>query len=170
MFSSIRDQEGFHSFMQTERIKKIICWCLVAVCMGIIFYFSSRTATESSAQSDGVLSMLFKLLGENAVTSFIIRKCAHFLEFAGLSFLFSIAFFQQTGTVRFWLPVCCTSLYAVTDEIHQLFVEGRACRLLDWAVDTAGGLFGFLIFFIIFFIFKKLAASKNSKSIDTNQF
>lgn len=149
--------------MQTEKIKKIICWCLVAVCMGVIFYFSSKTASESTQQSDGILNIIYKLFGENSVTSFIVRKCAHFLEFAGLSFLFSIAFYQQTKSVKFILPVCCTSFYAVTDEIHQLFVEGRACKVLDWAVDTTGALFGFLIFFIIYKIVVKIIAVKKKK-------
>lgn len=164
MFSSIPDQEGFHLYMQTEKIKNIICWCLVAICMGIIFYFSSRTATESTEQSDGVLNIIFRIFGENGVTAFIVRKCAHFLEFAGLSFLFSIAFYQQTKAVRFLLPVCCTSLYAVTDEIHQLFVEGRTCKLLDWAVDTAGALFGFLLFFIVYLIITKIISIKKRKN------
>lgn len=156
--------------MQTERIKRIICWSLTAVCMGIIFYFSSRTAVESTAQSDGILNIIFKLFGENTITSFIVRKIAHFLEFAGLSFLFSITFYQQTEKVQFLLPVCCTSLYAVTDEIHQLFVEGRACKLLDWAVDTAGGLFGFLLFFTSYILLTNLINAKKSKSIDRDNF
>lgn len=73
-------REGCHSFMQTEKIKGAVCWSLVAVCMGIIFYFSSRTATESSAQSDSILNIIYKLFGENGVTVFIVRKSAHFLN------------------------------------------------------------------------------------------
>ncbi len=30
------------------------------------------------------------------------------------------------------------SAYAVTDEWHQSFVEGRTASPIDWAVDTAG--------------------------------
>jgi len=144
----------------------MICWALVAACMAVIFYFSSRSAAESSSQSDGVLNIIFKLFGENEITSFAVRKCAHFLEFAGLSFLFSIAFYQQLKAIKPVLPVCCTSAYAVTDEIHQLFVEGRACKFLDWAVDTAGALFGFLIFIILFFMIKRLFKIKTEKHID----
>lgn len=159
-------REGYHLYMQTEKIKNTICWALVAVCMGIIFYFSSRTATESSSQSDGILNIIFRLFGENEITSFAVRKCAHFLEFAGLSFLFSIAFYSQfKAAITAW-PVCCTSAYAVTDEVHQLFVEGRACKFLDWAVDTAGALFGFLIFIVIYLIIAKLFKIKNRKHID----
>ncbi len=163
-------REGCHSFMQTEKIKSAVCWSLVAVCMGIIFYFSSRTATESSAQSDSILNIIYKLFGENGVTVFIVRKSAHFLEFAGLSFLFSIAFYQQFKTVKFILPVCCTSLYAVTDEVHQLFVEGRACKFFDWVVDTTGGLFGFLLFLISFMIISKIINIKKAKKIDRENF
>lgn len=156
--------------MQTEKIKNAVCWALVAICMGIIFYFSSRTATESSAQSDSILEIIFKIFGKNTATEFMIRKGAHFLEFAGLSFLFSIAFYQQFGKIKFILPVCCTSLYAVTDEVHQLFVEGRACKIFDWAVDTTGGLFGFLIFIILFTVITKIIGYKKSKKIDRENF
>ena len=38
-------------------------------------------------------------------------------------------------------------LYACTDEVHQMFVPGRACRLFDLAVDAAGAVAG--IFFCI---------------------
>ena len=35
--------------------------------------------------------------------------------------------------------------YAVTDEIHQTFVEGRHGAPLDVAIDTAGALAGVLV-------------------------
>lgn len=170
MCSFMQVPEGCHSFMQTEKIKNTVCWVLVVVCMGVIFYFSSRTATESSAQSDSILNIIYKLFGENGVTTFIVRKIAHFLEFAGLCFLFSITFYQQFKKVKFILPVCCTSLYAVTDEVHQLFVEGRACKFFDWVIDTAGGLFGFLIFLIAFMIIDKIIKVKRAKKIDSKNF
>ena len=31
-----------------------------------------------------------------------------------------------------------SSLYAVTDEYHQSFVEGRHGTAIDWAIDSAG--------------------------------
>ena len=54
--------------------------------------------------------------------------------------------------------VALTSLYAVTDEVHQLFVDGRACRFTDWLIDTAGGLTGALVFLLIAVIIKKVVS------------
>ena len=36
--------------------------------------------------------------------------------------------------------------YAISDELHQLFVPGRAGRLFDVCVDGAGACFGMVIF------------------------
>jgi VanZ family protein len=33
-------------------------------------------------------------------------------------------------------------LYGGSDEIHQLFVEGRSADPVDWATDTVGALIG----------------------------
>ena len=62
--------------------------------MGVIFWLSSRTADESSAQSDSILQWLINVFGSNIFTEFIVRKAAHCLEFTGLSLLFNIALFQ----------------------------------------------------------------------------
>ncbi len=37
-------------------------------------------------------------------------------------------------------------LYSVSDEIHQYFVPGRACRIFDVGVDSLGALTGILAF------------------------
>lgn len=33
-------------------------------------------------------------------------------------------------------------LYAVSDELHQWFVEGRSCELRDVGIDTTGVILG----------------------------
>lgn len=160
MFSSIRVQEGYRLYMQQERIKKIICWALAAVCMAVIFYFSSRTASESSEQSNHILLFLKKLLESNAFTDYIVRKGAHFFEFAGLSFLFSLAWLEQTKKLCPLRAVFLTSAYAATDEFHQIFVDGRSCQFSDWIIDTAGAVLGMTLFVLIYFILKKIIAYK----------
>ena len=39
------------------------------------------------------------------------------------------------------IPVCILA-YAVTDEIHQAFVPGRACAPMDVLIDSAGAATG----------------------------
>lgn len=126
---------------------KAICWALCIACMALIFWFSSRTATESSAQSDIFVELFKSIFGDNNVTDFIVRKAAHFSEFAGLGLLFAVAFYVQFGKRKIPFALLCASAYAVTDEVHQIFVEGRACKFTDWVIDTAGALLGVLVVF-----------------------
>lgn len=153
--------------MQTEKNKKlsILFWALSVICMGVIFYFSSRTSTESSMQSDSILLWITKIFGENAVTDFIVRKTAHCLEYTGLCLLLNFAWMFTKGKYQRLLSILCTSLYAVTDEVHQLFVEGRSCELRDWGIDTFGAVLGAIGFTILMAIISA-AVKKCKKSID----
>ena len=49
----------------------------------------------------------------------MLRKLAHFAEFAVLGALL------MRAVDRLWLAVVVGSLYAMTDELHQAFVDGR---------------------------------------------
>ena len=40
-------------------------------------------------------------------------------------------------------------LYACTDEIHQLFIQGRAGQLKDVLIDTIGSLTGIYIYKVV---------------------
>lgn len=136
--------------------------------MGMIFYFSSKTAADSSEQSGFFVRIFESIFGRNEFSSFIVRKAAHCLEFAGLSFLFSTALYTETHKRHSWLAIVFTSLYAVTDEIHQLFVDGRSCQITDWAVDTFGAMLGAGAFLIIFFAIIKIIEHKSVKTVDSD--
>lgn len=131
--------------------------------MGVIFWLSSRTAEESSMQSGIILQWLTKLFGDNGFTDFIIRKLAHFLEFTGLCFLVSNALYQTRGRLSPVLATVITSVYALSDEVHQVFVPGRSCQLTDWAIDTCGAVLGSAIFFLLLILVRKVS----KKPIDT---
>ncbi|MBR3933539.1 MAG: VanZ family protein [Clostridia bacterium] len=53
------------------------------------------------------------------------------------------------------LTVVICFLYSLSDEIHQHFVPGRACRALDVLIDTSGSAFFCLIYTLITKIFNK---------------
>lgn len=148
--------------MRQEKIKTAICWILVFICMGVIFWLSSRTAVESAQQSSSILQYLIEIFGDNIFTDFIVRKLAHFLEFTGLCLLMNTALFQTRKRKSFILSTALTSLYAITDEVHQLFVEGRACRISDWAIDTCGAILGTIAFAVIMLLISKVLKSKNT--------
>ena len=118
--------------MKSKKIT-VICWIAVVLCMGAIFFFSSQPATVSQSVSDRFAFLLKLPFG-----SFIVRKGAHFLEFAGLAVLIFNALHSTCGKFRPFTAFAITAIYGITDEIHQLFVEGRACRFFDWLVDCSG--------------------------------
>ena len=133
--------------------KKIIIafwWLLVSVCMGVIFYLSAQDGGASEALSDEVKTVFGIPVAIN-----IIRKSAHFLECAGLAFLVFNALRATFGKSRPVAAFLITAAYAVSDEIHQLFVEGRACRIFDIFVDSCGAASAILFMMFVFYVWEK---------------
>ena len=141
---------------KTNKIAITISWLLVVICMGIIFYFSARPAVQSSEQSAFFVEFLKRLFGENEIFSFIVRKTAHFLEFAGLAVLVFNALHSTFGKFRPFVSFAVTAAYAIIDEIHQHFVDGRACRFFDWLVDCSGAAAALIFIYIIILLSRKI--------------
>ena len=131
--------------------RKEISWILLISWMILIAVMSNQPAKVSDAQSIGVINIL-QIVGIDLnsifgqLSNFIIRKCAHFLEYAILGVLFYnvlTMYFSSKKLIVFCIILCM--LYAITDEIHQLFVEGREGAVRDVIIDTCGGLFGTIV-------------------------
>lgn len=143
--------------MQSSRltIPRAILWlCTIAVAIAI-FTFSAQDGAESSVVSSRVAEIVIDLIDpdfdslpqadQQSIFAFVkklVRKGAHFSEFAVLGFFLR----QLTGsyglrrpTRRAWLA---GTLYACTDELHQLFVTSRACMWQDVLLDSCGVLAG----------------------------
>ena len=69
----------------------------------------------------------------------VLRKLAHAGEYAVLGALLV----RASG--RAGLAVGLGAAYAITDEIHQTFVAGRAGSPVDVAIDAVGVLLGVLL-------------------------
>lgn len=69
---------------------------------------------------------------------------AHFCEYLLLALLLTIAINNPKRAL--WatalIAVIIASLYGASDEIHQMFVEGRTPDVLDWLTDTIGAFIG----------------------------
>lgn len=131
-----------------RKIYMLISWILVLICMGIIFSLSAQIAEESQDLSDSFIRNLFEFLGIELKSDFV-RTIAHMLEFMGLSFLIFNAVYS-TWNLKL-TPIIAfvgTSLYAITDEIHQIFVPGRAFQISDILVDSIGALIGVIASFV----------------------
>lgn len=141
-----------------KRIFQTVSWTLTAACMAVIFYLSSQNGDQSRELSDGVRFWL-----GSPFSIWIIRKAAHFLEFTGLAVLLFTALYSSFGYYRPVLTFILTAAYAASDEFHQLFVEGRACRLFDLFVDCCGAALGIAALWIIISFFTRFKQRKSKK-------
>ena len=129
--------------------------------MGFIFCMSLNNAEESKALSDSLAQKLINFLGIN-IAKVIVRKGAHFVEFAGLGLCLCNALYASFG--HRLTPVFAlvgSVIYAISDEVHQIFSEGRACQITDVLIDSAGALSGIVIAFLVYKIIRR---SKNGST------
>lgn len=151
--------------------KKIIAWTLVVLWMCVIFSFSAQEATTSKKTSGKTLVKIasaiskdFKKLPPKKKAEKVepyqtaIRKVAHLTEYAVLGILSYIAFLQHKKRKLIFSATTLCMLYAISDEIHQLFVKGRACRWYDVLIDTGGALIGIMIIIGILKLINKRSA------------
>lgn len=140
-------------------VKKCVLWLLVIACMVMIFSFSGQNSEKSKGLSDDILSDILALFGiEPPIETMeflkhLIRKAAHFSIYAllggALTLLVSRGY-NKSGKVELWAPVAISAVYAVTDEVHQMFVAGRSAQLCDVLLDTAGAAAGSVTVLCIF--------------------
>ena len=88
---------------------------------------------------------------------FAVRKSAHACEYAALSVLFFVNYKKKSRKIKqiVVMSVLSTALYAVTDEIHQLFVPGRSGQITDVILDSCGGLIGAVLSATILYLIRK---------------
>ena len=131
---------------------------ITIIVMIFIFIQSALPADLSGAESNVIVKMLSNLTGiEEEALSLIVRKLAHFTEFMILGICLAVnvkdilAACNKTvhGFKMSALPWLIGTIYAVTDEVHQLFVPGRACAFLDICIDSSGVAAGVLIILIL---------------------
>lgn len=144
-----------------RKIYVSVSWLLVAVCMGIIFSLSAQNGEESSDLSGSFVMAILEWLKLDIDESFL-RTCAHCLEFMGLSLLIFNATYS-TWETKFTplIAFAGTVFYAITDEIHQIFVPDRAFQLSDILVDSTGALIGVTVSFIILKIILTIKERRN---------
>lgn len=111
-------------------------WAPVVLWAGFIF--------SLSAQPD--LASPFPSLADT-----ILRKAAHVGEYAVLGFLIARAVRPSVAvrtTPVLLLTVVLCVLYAISDEVHQVFVPGRVGSLRDVSIDGIGSVLGAVGFVI----------------------
>lgn len=156
---------------------------LTVLCIGAfvwIFSNSLQTGEASSEKSETVVDAVQNVAGVIAPDSFvatakgedraflhdIIRKLAHFAEFALLGALLTWCYFSYTRSKAFaFLPVALVWFTPIVDEFLQSFSSGRASELVDIFVDTAGGICGILFAALTLLIGFWIHKSKRKKRV-----
>lgn len=158
----------------TIRTHKFFLPALLIFQMIFIFTMSSFGHTSSDAQSNLFVDFIAQNFPhvrhglENNLISlitliFLVRKTAHFIEYAILGSLFflNLKSWQKpknSTSMNMLLSLIFSFLYACTDELHQIFVPGRSAQFRDVLIDTLGASFGALITYLIIKLFVKIKA------------
>lgn len=124
-------------------------WLPVLAWMALIFAASGDRSSfqHSSGLIAPLLRWLLPHLSDAAVHTGVMigRKCAHVAEYAFLATLLWCALRKPNPPAtdswdwsRAGLTVLLTTLYAMTDEVHQAFVPSRQGSGWDVLLDTGG--------------------------------
>lgn len=126
---------------------------LLAATLCFIWGNSCLSRAESSQLSGGLLAWLkpaLEALGLGWIDDHIIRKLAHFGEFALLGCELAALLFLNRGRTgkSFLTAELCAVFVAVTDETLQFFSH-RAPMVRDVLLDASGALFGIALVWLL---------------------
>ena len=146
--------------------KKLIFIIGTMLWTAVIFTFSLQPGEVSGELSGSILEMLLGNFMPGVLESperlelfhFILRKCAHFTEFLILGVLSSGALKYMKLRYKGLMAMGYCIAVASVDETLQRFITGRAGRVQDVLIDSAGALTGILA--IIFLVKQKTRRSK----------
>ncbi|OQB14397.1 MAG: VanZ like family protein [Firmicutes bacterium ADurb.Bin193] len=137
---------------------RIVLWTVTITIMTVIFLFSDQPAPQSDEISRGITVRITEAipyvqeLPEDEKETVVknvnntIRKAAHFMLYflLGIVLILSIKYtFLNITAYKLWiisLIVCI--VYAISDEIHQIFVDGRGAQIQDIIIDSLGAMLG----------------------------
>lgn len=111
----------------------------------LIFVFSSQDGISSNVLSRQILYFIDKNfnidIGSNMKSvNLIFRKILHFIEFCILSILLykTANIFNIKSIIKISLSIFFGVFFAISDEVHQIFVAGRTPSVFDVFIDSLG--------------------------------
>lgn len=134
---------------------KLLSWVAVIIWMAIIFYLSHQPATTSSEISSGITKVIINTIEtitpdqDFNVGAFhhYVRKNAHFFAYLvlGILVLNALRRSNMIGYRGVLTALLIAVLYAISDEVHQLFIAGRSGEARDVLIDSAGASIGIVV-------------------------
>lgn len=137
--------------------KTILLIIVNIIWMGVIYYFSSQPANDSSQISGAVTEFLLKFLNIISLgniplsfeqfikTSNIIRKAGHAVEFFILGVLVNLLVKRLKIKRSTAIASIICLFYAISDEFHQIFISGRGPSVSDVLLDFISSLIAILL-------------------------
>lgn len=140
-------------------MKKYIFLFLIIFWMGLIFYLSNKNAVQSESNSNIIIDFIIdcssKITGKeyneeqiqnfHDILEFPIRKSAHFTIYLILGILVYLLIFEYKIDKKIIISLLICIIYSFSDEIHQLFIEGRSGEFRDIFIDSLGSFIGIFI-------------------------
>lgn len=137
-------------------IKKILSVLLVIIWSLFIFTNSNQNGESSTGNSNKLISKVVSILtnveeGTKEMDEIVekfnlpVRKTAHFIEYFLLAVFVVYALLTLNVPSYLIIAIIYSVLFAISDEVHQLFIDGRSGQLSDVLLDSSGALIGVYI-------------------------
>lgn len=131
----------------TKRHQKV-WFAVLLLYIAIIYSHSMQPAVQSSKESGFVLKTASGFMDQIGIengwlTEHIVRKTAHFVEYAGMGLLlFANLCNLPDKRERLLTGMLAVVFIPFIDETIQLFASGRAAMVQDVWLDISGAVFG----------------------------
>ena len=149
-------------------------WRYAPLVIWMAVIFAASTGALSGANTSRVLGPILRWMiphiseAQIEIAHFILRKAAHFTEYAILALFAARAFVTSSHAAlrRLFFQVALTLVvvFSVTDELHQSLVATRTGSIYDSFIDIAGGLTALTVFTLLRRRSQGRSASVNVKS------
>ena len=134
--------------MDVDGMKRYISILLVIIWMFVIFMMSSFNGDVSSSQSNFIVDLIVSIfnISDIDIISLVVRKSAHYMEYLILGLLVINMLDRYDIDKRYVISIVICIIYAISDEVHQIFVDGRCFMVRDILIDSTGGLSGIYLY------------------------
>ena len=164
-----------------KSIIHIVLPLLTLTSMVAIFIFSAQDAEHSSGISGELIRSFARIFVPdfNNMTvqeqlqligswQHTVRKNAHFFAYflLGILTMATVSLTKMKIKSPILTAFAVVFFYAVSDEIHQIFVPGRAAMVNDVVIDAAGAALGILVVISVRFIIGKTKTGSSKADIE----
>lgn len=129
----------------------LLCWMI------FIFSMSNRNGEASGNLSSSLIKKSIQVLANikdekrldelSEKYSFIVRKSAHFCEYFILAILvINVLISFGINKHLFLYAILFCIVYAISDEVHQLFISDRSGQIGDVLLDSTASIISSFIF------------------------